>query len=122
MDLSKNATKLYSYLKQNHWDGTVLKGPDSGIRLNLRFGRFIKSYFDFVIWQDNKIYIQAQCYWILDNWLMYDLKFSDPKLCKEIALLCSEYLVNKQSQSGYWDYPEKGWVEEYQLAKETMEQ
>jgi hypothetical protein len=109
MNLENGAVELHKYLVQNHWNGESLMGPDPGIRLNLRLGRFIKSYLDFIPWHDNKVYIQAQGYWILDNWLISDLNLIEPTSCKEIAYSCSKFLINMQDKEGYWVYPEKGW-------------
>jgi hypothetical protein len=101
------ATRLYSYLVKEHWDGKVLPGPDSGIRFNARIGRFIKSTLDFVHWSDDLVYFQAQGYWILNNWLMSDLA-SDAR-CEQIALTCSKYVLAAQRPEGYWEYPNPEW-------------
>ena len=68
-----SAERLHSYLLQQHWQEGAVYGPDSGVRFNARIGRFIKGYVNFVPWSDNYAYIQSQAYWILSNWLMYDL-------------------------------------------------
>ena len=101
------AGRLHSYLLREHWNGHALVGPDSGVRFNARIGRFIKSYLDFLPRQDSHIYLQGQGYWILSNWLMADLRGDE--LCKEIALLCSEYVLSLQRPEGYWEYPNPEW-------------
>src|SRR5947209_10913021 len=53
--------KLFCYLTENHWNGAALLGPDVGIRLNYRIGRFLKNYLPRSIgWNDSYCYIQAQ--------------------------------------------------------------
>src|SRR3954453_10186319 len=101
------ATRLYSYLVKEHWDGKVLPGPDSGIRFNARIGRFVKSTLDFLHWSDDLIYFQAQGYWILNSWLMSDL-VSDAR-SRQIALACSKYVLTAQRPEGYWEYPNPEW-------------
>jgi hypothetical protein len=105
--LQHAATRLHHYLLKEHWNGHVLVGSDSGIRFNARIGRFIKSYLDFLPWSDRYIYLQAQGYWILNNWLMADLL--DDEQCKELAQACSEYVLAEQQPEGYWEYPNPEW-------------
>ena len=105
--LLDGAARLHSYLLKEHWNGQALEGPDSGVRFNRRIGRFIKSYLDFLPWSDNYIYIQAQGYWILDNWLMAELL--DNEQAKDLALACSDYLLAAQRPEGYWEYPNPEW-------------
>jgi hypothetical protein len=106
-ELLDAAKRLHGYLLKKHFDGNALVGPDSGIRFNARFGRFIKSYLRFLPWSDNLTYMQAQGYWVLDNWLMYDL-LADERYC-DYALSCSTYIASAQRSSGYWDYPNPAW-------------
>ena len=68
-----SAQKLYDFLHKEFWNGEAFIGPDIGIRFNFRFWRFIKSYLAFIPWTDNLVYMQAQGYWILANWALYDL-------------------------------------------------
>jgi len=101
------ATRLHSYLLKEHWNGQAIVGPDPGIRFNSRVGRFGKSYLNFLPWSDNYIYMQAQGYWIFDNWLMVDLLSSEQG--KDVALGCSEYVLAAQRPEGYWEYPNPEW-------------
>jgi len=101
------ASHLHGYLLKQHWNGQALVGPDSGVRFNARLGRFIKSYLHFLPWSDNYVYMQAQGYWILANWLMADLL--DNKKCKDLALVCSEYVLEAQRPEGCWEYPNPEW-------------
>src|SRR5438874_8832537 len=59
------AVKLHGYLVANHWSGDRLIGPDPGIRLNYRIGRFIKGYLHRLAWKDDVYFLQAQGYWLL---------------------------------------------------------
>lgn len=101
------AVRLHNYLLERHWDGEALSGPDPGIRFNARIGRFVKSYLGFLPWSDNYRYLQAQGYWIFDNWTMADL-FSNQR-CQETALACSHYVLKSQRIEGYWEYPNPEW-------------
>jgi hypothetical protein len=102
-----SAQKLHQFLNKNFWNGEVLVGPDIGVRFNSRFWRFIKSYLPFVTWADNLIYMQSQGYWILCNWMMFDL--SNDEKYKEIAVSCSNNVLRLQKKEGYWDYPNPEW-------------
>ncbi len=107
--LSDAAGRLYQHLLRNHWTGRALRGPDPGIRLNARIGRFIKSYSDFIRWDDSLTYAQTQKYWIMNNGLMADLNLADPERCHDIAVACGEYLLSVQRPDGYWEYPNREW-------------
>lgn len=101
------ASRLHGYLVKEHWNGQALVGPDSGVRFNARIGRFVSSYLDFLPWPDSYVYLQAQGYWILANWLMADLL--NKGQCRDIALACSEYVLAAQRPEGYWEYPNPEW-------------
>ncbi len=101
------ANDLYRYLIQVHWDGNALRGPDPGMRFNTRVGRFVKSYTSFLPWTDNMTYMQAQGYWIFDNWEMFDL--TGDESAKTIALSCAETVIEMQTPQGYWEYPNLEW-------------
>jgi hypothetical protein len=103
-ELLDAASRLHGYLMTKHWNGQALEGPDSGVRFNSRIGRFVKSYLDFLPWSDNRIYFQAQGYWILDNWLMADLL--NNRQAADLALSSTEYVVAAQRPEGYWEYPD----------------
>ncbi len=106
-DLLQVAERQHRHLLRRHWNGQSLVGPDPGIRFNARIGRFLKSYLDFLPWSDDLIYMQAQGYWILDNWLMRDLL--GEAQYERLALACSEYVLAAQCPGGYWDYPNPEW-------------
>src|SRR5690348_8182046 len=71
-NLLEAACKLNRHLLREHWSGQLLVGPDPGIRINYRFGRFAKSYLRKIPWRDHMVYMQAQGYWILAQWLLAD--------------------------------------------------
>ena len=101
------ALRLHDYILMNHWNGKGIFGPDNGIRFNYRIGRFLKNYLRSIDWKDNYYYLQAQAYWIMDNWILHDIlgqkKYSD------IAMDCSSYVLKRQQKNGYWEYPNPAW-------------
>ena len=102
------ASSLHHHLVSTHWDGReVLVGPDPGIRFNVRAGRFLKSYASFLPWSDDLVYMQAQGYWILSNWLLYDL-LADEQY-RDLAMRTSESVLALQQDEGYWEYPNPEW-------------
>jgi hypothetical protein len=103
------ALKLHEYLVATHWTGHALMGPDPGIRLNFRLGRFIKSYLDRVPWKDDVYFLQAQGYWVLANWALFQSTQQDGH--RKIALRCSEHVLAQQRDDGAWNYPLRPWAE-----------
>lgn len=101
------ALALYEYLVRSHWNGKSLSGPDPGIRMNTRVGRFVKSYLGFLPWSDNLVYLQTQGYWIFSNWQIFD--FTGDDVAQQIALACSDNVVEMQKPEGYWEYPNPEW-------------
>jgi len=101
------AVRLHGHLQDQHWNGEVMVGPDPGIRFNARAGRFIKSYLPFLKWSDDLIYLQAQGYWIMDNWLLYDTTAEDRY--RDLALQGSRGVLAAQVAEGYWAYPNPEW-------------
>ncbi len=106
-DLIDAASRLHNYINQQHWNGQSVTGADPGVRFNSRIGRFIKSSFNFLPWSDDLTYQQAQGYWIMSNWLMADI-FEHSKY-EEIALACSNFVLDSQRPGGHWDYPNREW-------------
>ena len=101
------ALKLCHYLMNNCWRDGGLVGPDPGIRFNYRLFRFVKSYASALDWSDSMYYIQAQGYWILVNWQLFDL--TEDEAYRTIALMCSETLREHQRPDGAWEYPNPEW-------------
>ena len=83
-------------------------GPDQGVRFNRRVGRFIKSAVPFLPWADRAYYLQAQSYWVLANWQLYDL-VGDPALT-DTAARCTTGILNAQLPDGSWMYPHSAWA------------
>jgi hypothetical protein len=104
---SHAALKLHRYLVVRHWKNQALVGPDPGIRFNYRLGRFIKSYLPAVSWADDLCYMQAQGYWVLDNWHLFSR--TGEETYHNIAFRCSEYILAQQRDDGAWEYPNPAW-------------
>jgi hypothetical protein len=94
------ARSLHGYLVGHHLRDGVLVGPDSGVRLNYRFGRFLKSYASWLPWHDELCYLQTQGYWCLASW-----ERGDP----ERAIACAQGMLARQRPDGAWDYPNREW-------------
>jgi hypothetical protein len=99
--------RLHRLLVDRHWRGDGLVGPDCGIRLNYRVGRFVKSYLPTVPWRDDLYYLQAQAYWTLANWRLYDLTGHDH--ARALATACARGMLIRQRADGGWDYPNPEW-------------
>ena len=102
-----SASRLHQYLMGAHWNGDALIGPDPGIRINYRIGRFVKSYLRAFAWNDGLYYVQGQGYWILANWLLH-AQSGDPGY-REVALACSRNMLQQQGVEGEWEYPNPEW-------------
>jgi len=104
-----SAIRLHNYILNNFWNGQAIIGPDTGVMLDLRIFRFIKSYLSFINWSDDYYFLQAQGYWIKSNWNLFknagDLKY------KNLAIACSKHIIDQQKKDGSWDYPLKSWKE-----------
>jgi hypothetical protein len=101
------ALRLHRHLLATHWNGGGVVGPDMGVRFGYRLGRFIKSYLHFFPWRESYYYVQAQAYWILANWRLYEQ--TNDEGCRDIAIRCSEHLMENQRADGTWDYPDPEW-------------
>jgi hypothetical protein len=102
------AERLHRFLCESYWDGESLIGPDQGVGFNRRFWRFAKSYLSFIPWDDSHRYLQAQGYWVLSNWDLYDLIGEDR--FAGIAINCAQGIRRSQRPLGHWDYPHPGWA------------
>ena len=95
-----SAAALHRYLVENHLRDGVLVGPDAGVRINLRAGRFVKSYTRRLPWHDDLCYMQTQGYWSLANWKLEEGEF---------AVACANGIVARQRRDGAWNYPNPEW-------------
>lgn len=111
----ESAEKLHRYLVENHWRDGALVGADPGIRWNARIGRFVKSYLPFINWSDYYIYMQAQAYWILTNWQLYDL--TGRLRYEQIAIDCTRRLRQLQQADGHWIFPNPEWRDKIQTVE-----
>jgi hypothetical protein len=102
------AVRLYEHLATRHVreDGAFV-GPDPGVSINLRVTRFIKSYLRALPWQDRLYYLQGQAYWIWDNLELALL--TGEKRYKDAALRCAEVVASRQTDEGWWHYPQAEW-------------
>jgi hypothetical protein len=114
----KSALSLHEYLSKNNWTGEALIGPDPGVRFNSRFGRFIKSYLSDIQWRDNSYYLQAQGYWIMLNWKLFD--FLKEERFRDIAIQCSQKVFMEQKPTGYWLHPNPEWKNRIQTVEGTF--
>ena len=101
------AARLHRHLVARHWRGDALVGPDCGVGLNYRVGRFVKSAAPWAPWHDDLYYLQTQAYWTLANWRLYDMTGDDGY--RSLAVRCSEGVVAHQRPDGAWDYPNPAW-------------
>lgn len=99
--------RLHHFMEANFWDGSTVSGPDIGVRLNARVGRFIKSYLPFLRWSDRYTYQQAQGYWILSNWKAFDL--TGNAHYRDLAIAAARQIAASQRPEGYWEYPNPEW-------------
>jgi hypothetical protein len=106
-DLLAAAVALHGYLAQAHIRDGALTGPDAGVRLNYRAGRLVKSYLRFLPWHEDYYYLQAQGYWILANWALFD-RTGAPRY-RDHALAASAGVVDRQTPDGAWPYPNPAW-------------
>jgi hypothetical protein len=98
--------QLHRYLSENHLRSGALVGPDPGVRFNYRFWRFLKSQLPFIPWQDDLCYLQAQGYWVLANWKR---SASGNDRFAQLAIDCSDQMIQVQRSDGAWDYPNPEW-------------
>jgi hypothetical protein len=111
------AIRLHRHLAAHHWDGAELTGPDSGVRINYRVGRFVKSYLRFLPWRDSHYYLQAQGYWVLANWRLLDA--TRDATYADCAVAASKRMLERQRPDGAWDYPNPAWAGRIATAEGT---
>lgn len=101
------AQRLQSYLVAQHWRDEQLIGPDPGPRFSYRIWRFVKSYLPQIAWHDDYYYLQAQGYWTLGNWRLWQITSLDAY--RDIALRCAHQILTQQCADGAWSYPHPEW-------------
>lgn len=102
-DLSNAADRLHAHLLRKHYDRGLLRGPDAGVRFNLRLWRFLKSALDFLPWHDDFVFMQTQGYWVLANWMLHEAT-REPRY-RDLALESTEATLRLQRPDGSWAYP-----------------
>ncbi len=102
-NLLSAAERLHAYLVGRHYDCGRLRGPDAGVRFNLRAWRFLKSAVDFLPWHDDYVFIQTQGYWVLSNWMLHEA--TGDSRYRDIALESTEATLSLQRADGTWAYP-----------------
>lgn len=100
------ALALHRHLRSRVREG-VLVGPDSGVRVNYRVGRFVKSYTRWAPWRDDHCYMQAQGYWMLANWRLSEVSIG--LSCEDTAVAAAHGVMARQRADGAWDYPNPEW-------------
>jgi len=102
-DLFTAAERLHAHLLRRHYDHGLLRGPDAGVRFNLRAWRFLKSALDFVPWRDHYVFMQTQGYWILANWMLHEA--TGERRYREVAIQTTQAMLARQNPEGFWAYP-----------------
>lgn len=102
-ELLEAALRLHAHLARRHYRDGLLRGPDAGLRFNLRAGRFLKSALHFLPWGDDYLFMQTQGYWVLANWMLYE-STGEPRF-RQLALESTEATLRLQSSGGFWSYP-----------------
>jgi hypothetical protein len=97
------AERLHAHLLRRHYDRGLLRGPDAGLRFNLRAWRFLKSALDFLPWGDDYVFMQTQGYWILANWMLHEA--TGERRYRGLALESTEATLELQQLEGFWVYP-----------------
>lgn len=102
-ELLSAAERLHTFLLRRHFRHGLLRGPDAGVRFNLRAWRFLKSGLDFFPWRDDYVFMQTQGYWILANWMLHEA--TGESLFRELAIESTEATLGLQCPEGFWAYP-----------------
>jgi hypothetical protein len=101
------AQRVHQYLLAHLERTGALLGPDPGVRVNYRIGRFVKGYLPSLPWHDDLYYLQGQGYWVLGNWLLAD-RTGKPSY-HDFAVRASAHMLSRQRPDGAWDYPNPEW-------------
>jgi hypothetical protein len=103
VELNGAAERLHAHLLRRHYHSGLLRGPDAGVRFNLRLWRFLKSALDFLTWRDDYVFMQTQGYWVMANWMLYEA--SGERRYRDLALESTEATLKLQTAEGFWSYP-----------------
>jgi hypothetical protein len=101
--LFQAAERLHAQLVDRHVADGLLRGPDPGVRMNLRVWRFVKSAVPFLPWGDDYVFLQSQGYWILANWMLYEAG-GDARF-RRLAIEATEAVLRLETPEGFWRYP-----------------
>lgn len=102
-ELFSAAERLHAHLLRRHCNQGLLRGPDAGVRFNLRAWRFLKSALNFLPWRDDYVFMQSQGYWVLANWMLHEAT-GEPRY-RELALEATDAILKLQQPEGFWIYP-----------------
>ncbi len=102
-ELIHAAERLHAHLLKRHYSHGLVRGPDAGVRFQLRLWRFFKSALDFVPWNDDYVFMQSQGYWILSNWMLQEA--TGETAYHTLALESAEATLRLQQPGGFWLYP-----------------
>lgn len=103
VELIPAAERLHAHLLRRHYSQGLVRGPDSGVRLQLRVWRFFKAALDFVPWHDDYVFMQSQGYWILANWMLHQA--TGEAKYRMLARESTEAALRLQQPEGFWRYP-----------------
>lgn len=98
-----SAINLHRYLVNEHWTGNNLAGPDPVGKIHWRVTRFLRSYFPWIPYEDQYIYLQGQSYWIKSNQVLYQI--TNEQKYFDLIENTSNYIVDQQLIDGAWLHP-----------------
>ncbi len=99
----EGARRLHAYLAARHLHDGRLAGADQGVRWNIRFWRFVKSYLPMLRPVERYWFLQGQAYWVQASWTLGDLT-SEPAY-HAAARAATRVILAAQRPDGAWDYP-----------------
>jgi prenyltransferase beta subunit len=105
--IKNSAVKLYDFIFENFWEDNAITGPDPGLMFNLRVFRFVNSYLHRFSRVKRYYFLQAQAYWVKDNWALFNL--TGISKYRDVAISCSNRILSCQESDGSWNYPLKEW-------------
>jgi len=102
-ELIHAAERLHAHLLKRFYSQGLVRGPDAGVRFQLRLWRFFKSALDFFPWGDDYVFMQTQGYWILSNWMLHDA--TGDQAYRNLAVESTNATLGLQQPRGFWLYP-----------------